>query len=185
MASAFPRCVADHVGEYVQIAIHHLHVLTPYYVRYYVSTTDEQAEPPTDNEVDDRQAVGLDQVVNAITDLLTSYLRMRQARDIVLISSGKGKYNQCSSLTETMMSDLLVVAQITRENVSLPATSDEIVLIVIHLQEEEWIADVNAFIQEEDDESYIYNVRTSVNDLLGVSCRTGLLLQNLMDYPFG
>ena len=83
------------------------------------------------------------------------------------------------------MSDLLVVAQITRENVSLPATSDKIVLIVIHLQEEEWIADVNAFIQEEDDESYIYNVRTSVNDLLGVSCRTGLLLQNLMNYPFG
>lgn len=27
---------------------------------------------------------------------------------------------------------------------------------------------MNAFIQEEDDESYIYNVRTSVNDLLGV-----------------
>lgn len=105
--------------------------------------------------------------MNAITDMLTSYTRMRQARDAVLISNGKGKYNKCSPLTETMMSDLLAVSQISRENVS-SLHFGRSVIDKVAFQEEEWSADVNAFIQEEDDESYIYNVRSSVNDLLGV-----------------
>ena len=119
LAAAFPRCIADHVGEYVQSAVQHLHVLMPYYIRYYVSNTDDQAEPPTDNGTDDRHAVGLDQVMNAITDLLTSYTRIRKARDIVFVKNGKGKYDKCSPLADTMMFDLLAVAQISRENVSL------------------------------------------------------------------
>ncbi|KAJ9105109.1 hypothetical protein QFC20_004396 [Naganishia adeliensis] len=149
IAAAFGRCVADNVAEYIEIAIHHLHVLTPLYLRYYVSNADDQLEPPVDVEADDRHAIGLDQLMNALTDLLTSYTRLRHARDVVLVSDGNGKYNKCSALTETMIYDLLAVSQISREN------------------EEEWSSDVNAFIQEEDDESYIYNVRSSVNDLLG------------------
>ncbi|KAI5452485.1 hypothetical protein NCC49_000648 [Naganishia albida] len=149
IAAAFSRCIADNVTEYIQIAIQHLHVLTPLYLRYYISNADDQLEPPTDPEADDRNAVGLDQVMNALTDLLTSYTRMRHAREVMLTSDGNGKFNKCSPLTETMIYDLLAVSQISREN------------------EEEWSSDVNAFIQEEDDESYIYNVRTSVNDLLG------------------
>jgi hypothetical protein len=118
MASAFPRSIADHVGEYIQIAIQHLHVLMPFYLRYYVSNAGDQAEPPIDGEADDRHAIGLDQLINAITDLLTSYTRMRHARDAVLLNNGNGKYDRCSPMTETMMYDLLTVAQMTRENVS-------------------------------------------------------------------
>lgn len=51
-------------------------------------------------------------------------------------------------------------------------------LMCTGLQEEEWSADVNAFIQEEDDESYIYNIRSSVNDLLGVRMSFRLSVQN-------
>jgi hypothetical protein len=71
-----------------------------------------------DPEADDRNAIGLDQLMNALTDLLTSYTRLRHARDVVLVSDGNGKYNKCSALTETMIYDLLAVSQISRENVS-------------------------------------------------------------------
>jgi hypothetical protein len=90
----------------------------PFYLRYYVSNAGDQAEPPIDGEADDRHAIGLDQLINAITDLLTSYTRMRHARDAVLLNNGNGKYDRCSPMTETMMYDLLTVAQMTRENVS-------------------------------------------------------------------
>ncbi|KAJ9099923.1 hypothetical protein QFC21_003928 [Naganishia friedmannii] len=149
IAAAFPRCVVDNIAEYIQIAVHHLHVLTPFYLRYYVSNADDQAEALVNPEADDRSAIGLDQLMNALTDFLTSYTRMRQARDVMLLDSGNGKRDKCTPLMEIMIYDLLAVSQISREN------------------EEEWSGDVNAFIQEEDDESYIYNVRTSVNDLLG------------------
>lgn len=109
--------MADNIAEYIQIAVHHLHVLTPFYLRYYVSNADDQAEPLVNPESDDRNAIGLDQLMNALTDLLTSYTRMRQARDVMLLDSGNGKRDKCTPLMEIMIYDLLVVSQISRENV--------------------------------------------------------------------
>jgi hypothetical protein len=119
IAAAFPRCVVDNIAEYIEIAIHHLHVLTPFYLRYYVSNADDQAEPLVNPEADDRSAIGLDQLMNALTDLLTSYTRMRQARDVMLLDTGNGKRDKCTPLMEIMIYDLLIVSQISRENVSV------------------------------------------------------------------
>ncbi|KAK8849809.1 hypothetical protein IAR55_005145 [Kwoniella newhampshirensis] len=143
--NAFPKVIAPELPNYIQLAVLNLQSLLPLFTTFYLSSDPNAPEPPSptsDTGMMDPK-IDITDLACAVFDFLTPAVRTKAA-PAIMMDGEKG-----SELMQSIISVVLDYTQVTREN------------------EEEWMADANAFVIDEDDETEQYSIRTAGYDLIG------------------
>ena len=150
MHTSFPRVVAPYLPAYVAASLHHLHALYPTYVRYYL--TDSVTVPNSS----EGEPIELYKLITPLVDFVTGATRQSRAR----VSFDQGTLGK-------LVDALVQWCQMTKENVSWPPSFSGLP-DHMRVQEEEWAADANLFISQEEDDTQAYSVRVAIFELLSV-----------------
>lgn len=146
--SAFSKALSPHVETFITSAVDNLEKLLPTFETYYLCTTDDGLEPPTSSGDDEAgQSPSVESLGCAILDYLTPTVRTPKAKSVLVDDNKNPK-----EMLQRIVDITVAFTRVTREN------------------EEEWMADHNAFVADEDEESDVYGLRVTGHDLIGVSC---------------
>lgn len=152
--ASFPKYIAPHVAMYIRIGIINLTSLLPAFNEYYISSDPDAPEPPLPApDAAYTSKMDLDDLAAAIFEFFEPTIRVPQAKDLLV--TGSDDDARGSAIMETIISLVLTYTQVTRQ------------------QEEEWLEDANAFVEDEDEDNIVYSLRIVGYDLMGVSRNSG------------
>ncbi|KAJ1032127.1 hypothetical protein NDA18_001626 [Ustilago nuda] len=148
VAAMFRAQFKSHLHTFIQSSIANLVSLLPPFRQLYLSNSSE-LDAPSSEEGDDDVACDIPTLACYIFDFINEASRGDRCRDL-FISGGTGGRGQETDLLRQLISLLLVYIDMTVED------------------EENWATDANAFIADEDDETFAYSLRIAAADLLGM-----------------
>ncbi|SAM58032.1 related to KAP114-Member of the karyopherin-beta family, nuclear import [Ustilago bromivora] len=148
VAAMFRAQFKSHLHTFIQSSIANLVSLLPPLRQLYLSNSSE-LDAPSSEEGDDDVACDIPTLACYIFDFINEASRGDRCRDL-FISGGTGGRGQETDLLRQLISLLLVYIDMTVED------------------EENWATDANAFIADEDDETFAYSLRIAAADLLGM-----------------
>ncbi|CAK9782992.1 ARM repeat-containing protein [Cutaneotrichosporon oleaginosum] len=140
----FPRYIAPHIPTFLRLSILNLTSLLPAFNRYYVSSDPDSPDPPIPED-SYQVKMDLDDLASAIFEYLEPTVRSKDAQEILLNASEE----RGTAVMETIVGLVLTYTQVTRQ------------------QEEEWLEDANAFVEDEDEDNFEYSLRIIGHDLMG------------------
>ncbi|BEJ11716.1 hypothetical protein CspHIS471_0201760 [Cutaneotrichosporon sp. HIS471] len=140
----FPRYIAPHIPTFLRLAILNLTSLLPAFNRYYISSDPESPDPPLPED-SFQVKMDLDDLASSIFEYLEPTVRSKEAKDILLNAAE----DRGTAVMETIVGLVLTYTQVTRQ------------------QEEEWLEDANAFVEDEDEDNFEYSLRIIGHDLMG------------------
>jgi hypothetical protein len=140
----FPRYISPHIPTFLRLAILNLTSLLPAFNSYYVSSDPDSPDPPIPED-SFQVKMDLDDLASAIFEYLEPTVRSKEAKDI-LLNAGE---ERGTAVMETIVGLVLTYTQVTRQ------------------QEEEWLEDANAFVEDEDEDNFEYSLRIIGHDLMG------------------
>lgn len=143
----FPRYIAPHIPTFLRLSILNLTSLLPAFNSYYISSDPDSPDPPLPEDSFTAK-MDLDDLASAIFEYLEPTVRTKEAKDILISKDGE---ERGTAVTETIVGLVLTYTQVTRQ------------------QEEEWLEDANAFVEDEDEDNFDYSLRIIGHDLMGVS----------------
>jgi hypothetical protein len=148
---SFPRYLAPHLTTYIHIGIVNLTSLLPTFASHYISSDPDAPEPPTPAPDATYSAkMDLDDLATNIFEFFEPTIRVPAAKEMLI--QGSGNDERGTDVMETIINLVLTYTQVMRQ------------------QEEEWLEDANAFVEDEDEENIICSLRIIGYDLMGVSC---------------
>lgn len=148
----FPRYIAPHIPTFLRLSVLNLTILLPAFSTYYVSSDPDSPDPPLPEETYQAK-MDLDDLASSIFEYLEPTVRTKEANDILIAS---GPEERGTAVMETIVSLVLNYTQVARQ------------------QEEEWLEDANAFVEDEDEDNLEYSLRIIGHDLMGVSQLSGM-----------
>lgn len=145
---AFPKYLAPHVGTFLRTAILNLTSLLPTFFKYYISNDPDAPDPPTPAPDAAYSAkMDMDDLACAIFEFMEPVVRVPAAKELLITS--EGGQERGTAIMETIVGLVLTYTQVTRE------------------QEDEWLEDANAFVEDEDEDNIVYSLRIIGHDLMG------------------
>lgn len=145
---AFPKYLAPHVGTFLRVAILNLTSLLPTFNKYYISNDPDAPDPPAPAPDAAYSAkMDLDDLACSIFEFLEPVVRVPAAKELLISSDGGAERG--TPIMETIIGLVLTYTQVTRE------------------QEDEWLEDANAFVEDEDEDNIVYSLRIIGHDLMG------------------
>ncbi|WOO82150.1 Importin-9 [Vanrija pseudolonga] len=140
----FPRYIAKHVPTFLRLSIINLTSLLQTFHSYYISSDPDSPSPP---EPASDAPMDLDDLASAVFEYLEPTVRVKESKDILV--EGAAGDERGTAVLDTIVGLVLTYTQVTRE------------------QEEEWLEDANAFVEDEDEDNMIYSLRVVGHDLMG------------------
>ena len=148
VAAMFRSQFKSHMPGFIQSSISNLVSLLPAFRQLYLSNASDLSAPSSE-EGDDDVACDLPSLACSILDFINEASRGDRCRDL-FINGGSGGQGQETQVLQQLINLLLVYIDMTVDD------------------EDNWAADANAFIADEDDETLAYSLRIAAADLLGM-----------------